>query len=106
MPKKFIRGVIVSGTGQASAHTVDAFPHFPGSLNVFIGGHERNRMLESAPHRFPSSRSVDRYRAATLNGGAVWMGFSRDKETVELFSELNLRATHDLRDGDRVRIFL
>jgi CTP-dependent riboflavin kinase len=106
MSKRYIRGVVVSGTGQASAHTVGAFSHFPGSLNVFVGRHERRRLLESATHRFPSTRSVDAYRPVFLDKERVWMGFSRDKETVELFSEVNLRATHNLRDGDRVRIYL
>jgi CTP-dependent riboflavin kinase len=101
-----IRGVVVSGTGRASSHTVPGFKHFPGSLNVFVGRSERNRLYESADFVFESSRSVDRYRKATLLSEPVWMGFSRDKETVELFSEKPLRATFGLKDGDRVKVFL
>jgi CTP-dependent riboflavin kinase len=106
MPPKFVRGVVVSGTGQASAHKVGAFPHFPGSLNVFVGRHERNRLLETATNRFKSLRSVDSYSKAKFFDEEIWMGFSRDKETVELFSERNLRATHGLKDGDRVKVYL
>ena len=106
MPHKFIRGVIVSGTGQASAHHVGAFPHFPGSLNVFVGRHERNRLLENATHEFESSRSVNKYLNAKLFERSVWVGFSRDRETVEVFSEIHLRATFGLKDGDRVKVFL
>jgi CTP-dependent riboflavin kinase len=106
MPQQFFRGVVVSGTGQASAHTVGAFPHFPGSLNVFVGRHERSRLLDSAEHEFPSSRSVDRYTRGKLGDIPVWIGFSRDKETIELFHTANLRATLGLKDGDRVKVFL
>ena len=106
MSQRFVRGVVVSGTGQASALKVDAFPHFPGSLNVFVGRHERARLLEEAPHRFPSGRSFDAYQPAAFMDGPVWVGFSRDRETVELFSVLNLRATYGLKDGDRVKVFL
>ena len=106
MPQRYIRGVVVSGTGQASAHTVGAFPHFPGSLNVFVGRHERNRLKDGAPEQFESTRSVDRYRRATLFDQPVWVGFSRDRETIEIFSEHHLRATHGLRDGDRIKVYL
>ena len=103
---KFVRGVVVSGTGRASTHKVDAFPHYPGSLNVFVGRRDRNVLLEHADLVFKSSRSVDRYREAKFFDEPVIMGFSRDKETVELFSTKNLRATHGLNDGDRVKVFL
>jgi CTP-dependent riboflavin kinase len=106
MPLKFIRGVVVSGTGQASAHTVGAFPHFPGSLNVFVGRHERSRLLDGATHQFPSSRSTDRYLRMVFFDEPVWVGFSRDRETIEIFSDVNLRATHGLKDGDRVKVYL
>jgi hypothetical protein len=106
MPPKFIRGVIVSGTGQASAHSVDAFPHSPGSLNVFVGRHERSRLHDRATHRFESSRSVDRYTRGKLSDLNVWIGFSRDKQTIELFHESNLRAMLGLRDGDRVKVYV
>jgi CTP-dependent riboflavin kinase len=106
MPPKFIRGVVVSGTGQASTHTVGAFPHFPGSLNVFVGRHERNRLKDGPTEQFPSTRSIDRYRTATLFDRPVWIGFSRDRETIEIFSEHNLRATHGLKDGDRIKVYL
>jgi CTP-dependent riboflavin kinase len=106
MPQKFIRGVIVSGTGQASAHTVGAFPHAPGSLNVFVGRHERKRILESAPHTFESTRSVNRYTRGKIDDIPVWVGFSRDRETIEVFHTENLRATLGLKDGDRIKVYL
>jgi CTP-dependent riboflavin kinase len=102
----FVRGVVVSGTGQASNHRVPNFSHFPGSLNVFVGKRERNVLLEKAEYEFESSRSVNKYFKATLFERPVWIGFSRDKETIELFSSLNLRATYALKDGDRVKVFL
>jgi len=104
--EQMIRGVIVSGTGQASSHTVPAFKHYPGSLNVFVGRRERQRLYETADFTFKSSRSVNKYRKATLLGEPVWMGFSRDKATVELFSEKPLRATFGLKDGDEVKVYV
>jgi CTP-dependent riboflavin kinase len=101
-----IRGVVVSGTGQASSHTVSAFKHYPGSLNVFVGRKERLALFERASFRFDSSRSVDRYFQAKFFEEPVWVGFSRDKFTIELFSEKPLRATFGLKDGDRVKVFL
>ena len=100
-----VRGVVVSGTGQASTHKVGAFPHFPGSLNVFVGRRDRNVLLEHADTVIESSRSVNKYRKATFYDEPVMVGFSRDKETIELFSVKNLRATHGLKDGDRVKVF-
>ena len=103
--KRYVRGVIVSGTGQASTHKVGAFAYFPGSLNVFVGRRDRNVLLEHADIIIDSTRSVNKYRNATFYDEPVMMGFSRDKETIELFSDKNLRATHNLKDGDRVKVY-
>lgn len=104
--KKPIVGVVVSGTGQASAHVIPGLNYFPGSLNVFVGRSERNKLLHSAMMRYSSTRSVNAYRTARLFEEPVLMGFSRDKTTIELFSEKNLRATLGLKDGDRVKVYL
>ncbi len=106
MRQKFVRGVVVSGTGQASAHKVDAFPHVPGSLNVFVGGRDRTYLLNSATTTFPSTRSMDKYLRVKLFNEKVWAGFSRDRECIELFAPFNFRETYNLSNGDIIKVFL
>jgi len=106
MRQKFVRGVVVSGTGQASTHKVGAFAHVPGSLNVFVGGRDRTYLLDSATHVFESTRSFDKYLRVKVFGQKVWAGFSRDTECIELFAPFRFRDKYNLSNGDIIKVFL
>jgi len=106
MRQRFVRGVVVSGTGQASAHKVDAFSHVPGSLNVFVGGRDRSFLLGISDTVFPSTRSFDKYLRVSVFGQKVWAGFSRDTECIELFAPFYFRDKYNLSNGDIIKVFL
>jgi CTP-dependent riboflavin kinase len=99
-----VEGVVASGTGKASAIMVDAFPHVPGSLNLHVGRRTRSRLLDRARYVFPSQHRVNRYLRGRMNGIEVWVGFSRDRGGVELFSDVHLRDRFGLQDGDIVTV--
>jgi CTP-dependent riboflavin kinase len=99
-----VEGVVASGKGKASTIQVGAFPHVAGSLNLTIGEETRNRLLASATHTFPSPHTFNKYLHGRLNGVEVWVGFSRHRIGVELFSDVHLRDRFGLQDGDIVTV--
>ena len=117
------KGTVTSGTGTATRGMKEVTPDewtaagipppYPGTLNIFVGKPARETLLRIAENEGfdgPNKNRNPKFLKVTLKTKhgftTCYAKFSRDKTTIELVSELNLRNEYGLKNQTPVEITL